>query len=760
MVFTMAEERGKVVLDEEDMDDEELKTNVDQLLELLKTQEKIPLEEAAEELGVELDVVQSWVDFLVEEQIVGIEYKFTKPYIYLNQPEPEEKEEEDEGPQDFEAIKEDFLEKAAEKDIPAQNRKNLWQNRVEKVLDKKEEYFKRQAKRRGLENVDQMWEQYKKKLLGNNMKLEKFIEEDMEEFLERKAEEKTREESEVPNEEMDVSTFSRDYAEEVSEKLDKGDLEQARQVYLDLKKEYNSFPEGSADQRAAHSIMEEIRGKVQSYLDSVPDSEGLPDSAEEVGIEVPEKPEPRSFEEKREQQIQKLKRQKQKKDRLVQDIRKYIDRMENLLDEGNVVAAMVLYRYVKDSFRKIPKRFEDEREELYDEIITAYYQIRKAKDSLSGEDKKKFREQKRKLQREEERSEEGQGNESKQERTQETSTEESKESSQGGTGSQKKSDVGGQAKDSEETPDKPESSPGQEREKRQTASEEAASEAGSGRQVPAGNREDPEKDEPSEFEIEERVRKGAQGGATGDNSSGEITKEHVLEELDKVKEHIRNKEARKAFDKYYETKSKFKELSADEEKEEVMQDLLAVYRSLRDLEKHEVDKKQRPAPQESVLEKEEPSYREKMNKGERKVYSYLDNGEIKSAVVKYNELKKQFDEIPDEKEDVRQRWHDGLMKLHDSIVKARQEKLKRGKGEGSGQESGGSECWDDVQQIKNFLDNGEVNKAKQRFIELQRKMSKVEDEEEKKELYNALDNIKSKIHLASSGQESERRIKT
>ncbi len=159
--------RGGEVLDEERLeDDEKLTTDVDQLLELLKTQEKIPMAEAAEELDVDLDVVQQWVDFLVEEQIVGVEYKFTKPYIYLNTPDQEEEEKEEEQIQNLEGIKEDFMDKAQDKNIPQKNLNSLWTNHVEKALEKKKDFFMKEASKRGLDNQQELWQEYKEKLLS------------------------------------------------------------------------------------------------------------------------------------------------------------------------------------------------------------------------------------------------------------------------------------------------------------------------------------------------------------------------------------------------------------------------------------------------------------------------------------------------------------------------------------------------------------------------------------------------------------------
>ena len=56
-------------------------TGVDRLVELVNAREKIPLVDAAKELGISLSVIQGWIDYFGEEGPVGIEYNFTTPYI-------------------------------------------------------------------------------------------------------------------------------------------------------------------------------------------------------------------------------------------------------------------------------------------------------------------------------------------------------------------------------------------------------------------------------------------------------------------------------------------------------------------------------------------------------------------------------------------------------------------------------------------------------------------------------------------------------
>jgi hypothetical protein len=58
-----------------------IETGVDKLVNLINKKGKIASEDAARELGVSSTVVMEWADFLEEEGIINIEYKFTKPFL-------------------------------------------------------------------------------------------------------------------------------------------------------------------------------------------------------------------------------------------------------------------------------------------------------------------------------------------------------------------------------------------------------------------------------------------------------------------------------------------------------------------------------------------------------------------------------------------------------------------------------------------------------------------------------------------------------
>jgi len=145
------------------MTEEVVRTGVDELLDLLAHSAKIPLTEVATKLKVDAGVVQAWVDFLVEEGIVGIEYRFTTPYIYMNK--VVDKRQEDaiikEENYNIQFFKKQFWTKARANNIPENQIDMLWKNHVIQALELQKKYFYFESQRRKLNNIDQLWQEYK-----------------------------------------------------------------------------------------------------------------------------------------------------------------------------------------------------------------------------------------------------------------------------------------------------------------------------------------------------------------------------------------------------------------------------------------------------------------------------------------------------------------------------------------------------------------------------------------------------------------------
>jgi hypothetical protein len=145
------------------MTEEIVRTGVDELLELLAHSAKIPLTEVAIKLKVDAGVVQAWVDFLVEEGIVGIEYRFTTPYIYMNKVVDNKQEDAviKEENYNIQYFKKQFWNKARANNIPEKQIDMLWKNHVIQALELQKKYFFFESQRRKLNNIDQLWREYK-----------------------------------------------------------------------------------------------------------------------------------------------------------------------------------------------------------------------------------------------------------------------------------------------------------------------------------------------------------------------------------------------------------------------------------------------------------------------------------------------------------------------------------------------------------------------------------------------------------------------
>jgi hypothetical protein len=143
------------------MTEEVVRTGVDELLDLLAHSAKMPLTEVATKLKVDAGVVQAWVDFLVEEGIVGIEYRFTTPYIYMNKVVDKKETVIKEENYNIQYFKKQFWEKARANNIPEKQIDMLWKNHVVQALELQKKYFFFESQRRKLVNVDQLWREYK-----------------------------------------------------------------------------------------------------------------------------------------------------------------------------------------------------------------------------------------------------------------------------------------------------------------------------------------------------------------------------------------------------------------------------------------------------------------------------------------------------------------------------------------------------------------------------------------------------------------------
>lgn len=145
-----------------------IKTGVDELIELLKKTDRITVQDAAKKLNVSQKILQRWVDFLVEERIISIEYKFTVPYIYYNK--DKEEKQKSKSKLDLITIKKSFYDRAKKKKISEDQIKNLWQKKLMNSLNLQKAYFYKYAQTKSLQNIEQHWNNFQNTIFELNKK--------------------------------------------------------------------------------------------------------------------------------------------------------------------------------------------------------------------------------------------------------------------------------------------------------------------------------------------------------------------------------------------------------------------------------------------------------------------------------------------------------------------------------------------------------------------------------------------------------------
>ncbi|MDP3764884.1 MAG: hypothetical protein Q8R04_00070 [Nanoarchaeota archaeon] len=142
--------------------DNVLRTVADELLEVVKKNRKISVEEAAKKLKMPVASVQALVDFLVEERVFGIEYKFTTPYVYLYKEGIKEAKGREKSFTKELITKEQFYEKAKEKNVPHEHIEGMWRKYLQQNLVHIREEFLRKAREKKTpeEKIEELWKKY------------------------------------------------------------------------------------------------------------------------------------------------------------------------------------------------------------------------------------------------------------------------------------------------------------------------------------------------------------------------------------------------------------------------------------------------------------------------------------------------------------------------------------------------------------------------------------------------------------------------
>ena len=139
-----------------------IRTVADELFDLVKQTRKISIEEAAKSLKIPLTTIQALVDFLVEEKIFGIEYKFTTPYIYLYKEGLESVRGKESSFTKGLITKEKFYEEAKKKNIAYENIEGVWRKYLQENMSHLREEFLNKARDKKVpeEKIEELWTKY------------------------------------------------------------------------------------------------------------------------------------------------------------------------------------------------------------------------------------------------------------------------------------------------------------------------------------------------------------------------------------------------------------------------------------------------------------------------------------------------------------------------------------------------------------------------------------------------------------------------
>ncbi|MFH1916648.1 MAG: hypothetical protein ABIJ21_05255 [Nanoarchaeota archaeon] len=147
--------------------DQMITTGVDDLITLLSQYPKLSIDEAGKRLNVSKKVLKAWIDFLVEEKILGIEYTFTTPFIYLNRTQEQEKTKKiKEEKITYQNFKDEFYEKAKKSSIPEDKMKQYWQEHLKQRLIQNKEFFMQEISNKNLPHGEELWEKYMRMALS------------------------------------------------------------------------------------------------------------------------------------------------------------------------------------------------------------------------------------------------------------------------------------------------------------------------------------------------------------------------------------------------------------------------------------------------------------------------------------------------------------------------------------------------------------------------------------------------------------------
>lgn len=305
-------------------------TAVDDLIRLIRDSGKLTIADAAKKLGVAEKTVSTWVDFLVEEERLSIEYKFTTPYIFLNKEYIDEEEE-------LSISKEDFETEIKREEITIDEGegkfhlfvsgvinqfKNIQQQIIGKKLDSAYDNYNHLSKEINNLPQSQLSDIFNRNLIQLNYQMLALYREEIEK-------------SDKTNNQLIA------FAEAGTSNLKKEEIEPAKKAYRDMKTLYDSVPTMLIDQR------ERFYDIIYNYFKTIVSTE-----KEVIG------------------------RIRSDSDKKISHIKSEINR---LLHEDKSLEAEKHLITLKDIYYSLPSELIAYKLLVYNEVLRAYEEVRIAK---------------------------------------------------------------------------------------------------------------------------------------------------------------------------------------------------------------------------------------------------------------------------------------------------------------------------------------------------------------------------------------------
>ncbi|MDD5086200.1 MAG: hypothetical protein PHV16_00440, partial [Candidatus Nanoarchaeia archaeon] len=310
-----------------------VKTKADELVKLVKERGEISFDDAAKALGADTSTIESWANFLEEENVVSIKYNFTTPFITVFTEKPKgkepkkksskitkekkeiEKNENDEEDNDYKET--DSVKKDDSSDIEMLLAE-AYDCIKKKKFDKAKEIYSKIESR-----YNKLPEEFLKKKENMNHNLVKLSEDlglNLSMESKRKMEKKSKE----------IHNMLRELQGEIKQ----GNIISAIRIYGNIKKKYDELPDGFLEQKLV------LQNKVIDLYEEL--------------ITIREKMDLMNISEKQ------------------TEIKAMLEDMNLAIEEKNIQLAIKLYTRVRDMYNTLPSGFLQEKAELQSSILKMY----------------------------------------------------------------------------------------------------------------------------------------------------------------------------------------------------------------------------------------------------------------------------------------------------------------------------------------------------------------------------------------------------